>query len=163
METRYEQTMIVNSDHYQITNAGLVMSTLILQILNPLLFMAHKSILFVCLGNICRSVTSEYGTMIHILLLPTLVLRAILAERGEDSLWRIDSCGTIGYHVGDSPDNRAVCVFPSQRAPHLRLKPAESSWARKCRPTIIVQERLPRTISTPSITSFAWTRQILLM
>lgn len=44
-----------------------------------------KNILFVCLGNICRSPTAEG------------VLRARAPE------WRVDSAGTGGWHVGDPP------------------------------------------------------------
>lgn len=53
----------------------------------------HK-ILFVCLGNICRSPAAEG------------VMRAIVEERGATSEWIIDSAGTGGYHIGDLPDKR---------------------------------------------------------
>ena len=52
------------------------------------------SILFVCLGNICRSPLAE-GAM-----------RAELAQRGLD--WVVDSAGTGGWHVGKAPDPRAI-------------------------------------------------------
>ncbi|HTW37102.1 MAG TPA: low molecular weight protein-tyrosine-phosphatase [Steroidobacteraceae bacterium] len=52
-------------------------------------------ILFVCLGNICRSPTAE------------AVLRTLAArEAAELDLW-IDSAGTADYHVGSAPDRRA--------------------------------------------------------
>jgi len=51
------------------------------------------SLLFVCLGNICRSPMAE-GAM-----------RSVLAERGLD--WHVDSAGTGNWHVGKSPDPRA--------------------------------------------------------
>lgn len=53
-----------------------------------------KRVLFVCLGNICRSPAGEG------------VLRAIVEENGKDSGWEIDSAGTGGYHAGDLPDSR---------------------------------------------------------
>lgn len=53
-----------------------------------------KNILFVCLGNICRSPAAE-GVM------TALVQRAGLA--GEI---RCDSAGTIGYHAGEPADHR---------------------------------------------------------
>ncbi|MEZ5135181.1 MAG: low molecular weight protein-tyrosine-phosphatase [Acidimicrobiales bacterium] len=53
-------------------------------------------LLFVCLGNICRSPTAE-AVMGH------LIERAGLAERIE-----VDSAGTSGWHVGDPPDERAT-------------------------------------------------------
>ncbi len=55
-------------------------------------------ILFVCLGNICRSPTAEG------------VLRAI-AEREFPALrLAVDSAGTAGYHVGAPPDRRSVAA-----------------------------------------------------
>ncbi len=53
-------------------------------------------ILFVCLGNICRSPTAEA-------VFRTLALR----EAPELELW-IDSAGTADYHVGSAPDRRAL-------------------------------------------------------
>ncbi|MBO5780623.1 MAG: low molecular weight phosphotyrosine protein phosphatase [Muribaculaceae bacterium] len=51
-------------------------------------------ILFVCLGNICRSPAAEG------------VMKTIVDELGASSLFYIDSAGTGGYHVGDDPDHR---------------------------------------------------------
>src|SRR5437879_2998774 len=53
-------------------------------------------ILFVCLGNICRSPTAE-GAM-----------RALVRDAGMEADIEIDSAGTGGWHVGDPPDRRAV-------------------------------------------------------
>lgn len=55
-------------------------------------------VLFVCLGNICRSPLAE-GVFRH------LVEQAGLADRIE-----IDSAGTSSYHIGDPPDQRATTV-----------------------------------------------------
>lgn len=55
-------------------------------------------LLFVCLGNICRSPTAE-GVMRHI------VEQAGLAERFE-----LDSAGTGSWHIGDSPDRRSTAA-----------------------------------------------------
>ena len=51
------------------------------------------SVLFVCLGNICRSPTAE------------AVCRTLAVREGQDILF--DSAGTGDWHVGDSPDYRA--------------------------------------------------------
>lgn len=56
--------------------------------------MSQVSVLFVCLGNICRSPSAEG------------VLRARLAQAGLDGI-RIDSAGTSPWHVGNPPDTRA--------------------------------------------------------
>lgn len=55
------------------------------------------SILFVCLGNICRSPLAEG------------VFRAVLEERGIGDV-TIDSAGTGGWHAGEGPDRRSVAV-----------------------------------------------------
>lgn len=51
--------------------------------------------LFVCLGNICRSPTAE-GVMRH-----------LVEEEGLSGEFELDSAGTGGWHVGDPPDPRA--------------------------------------------------------
>jgi len=52
-------------------------------------------VLFVCLGNICRSPTAQG------------VFEAMLAERGLQAHYTVDSAGTGGYHAGEAPDRRA--------------------------------------------------------
>jgi len=52
-------------------------------------------VLFVCMGNICRSPTVEG------------VFRAIVAQEFPDRVIHIDSAGTHAYHVGQPPDPRA--------------------------------------------------------
>jgi protein-tyrosine phosphatase len=54
------------------------------------------SVLFVCLGNICRSPTA-HG-----------VFQALLEERGMSAAVDVDSCGTGSWHVGAAPDRRAT-------------------------------------------------------
>lgn len=60
-----------------------------------------QSILFVCLGNICRSPLAE-GVMRHKLKLS-----------GLDHQVRLDSCGTGAWHVGNQPDRRSMQVAAS--------------------------------------------------
>ena len=52
-------------------------------------------ILFVCLGNICRSPTAEG------------VMRDLVAEAGLDGDVEVDSAGTAGWHAGDRADRRS--------------------------------------------------------
>jgi protein-tyrosine phosphatase len=60
--------------------------------------MKKKRILFVCLGNICRSPTAEG------------VLRAIAAREFPELPLTVDSAGTANYHVGEPPDRRTVAA-----------------------------------------------------
>jgi protein-tyrosine phosphatase len=53
-------------------------------------------ILFVCLGNICRSPTAEG------------VMRKLVSEAGLQESISLDSAGTGGWHVGEPPDERAT-------------------------------------------------------
>jgi protein-tyrosine phosphatase len=56
----------------------------------------RQRILFVCMGNICRSPTAEGVTR-------------TLAERGGLAAgFEFDSAGTHGYHIGKAPDARAT-------------------------------------------------------
>lgn len=55
-------------------------------------------ILFVCLGNICRSPTAE-GVMRH-----------LVREAGLEDEIAIDSAGTGSYHVGAAPDARSTAA-----------------------------------------------------
>jgi len=52
------------------------------------------SVLFVCMGNICRSPSAE------------AVFRSLVEESGHADACFIDSAGTIGYHTGSPPDAR---------------------------------------------------------
>jgi protein-tyrosine phosphatase len=57
---------------------------------------ARTSVLFVCLGNICRSPTAE------------AVFRAKVQRSALAGRVGIDSAGTGGWHAGDPPDWRAI-------------------------------------------------------
>ena len=56
--------------------------------------MSVNKILMVCLGNICRSPMAEG------------VLRARIEQAGKKAI--VDSAGTSDYHIGESPDFRAI-------------------------------------------------------
>jgi low molecular weight protein-tyrosine phosphatase len=55
-------------------------------------------LLFVCMGNICRSPTAEG------------VMRGLLREQGLEDVVEIDSAGTGAWHLGDPPDARATAA-----------------------------------------------------
>lgn len=58
--------------------------------------MSHAKIrvLFICMGNICRSPAAE------------IVFRHLVHQQGLEDQFEIDSAGTIGYHRGSPPDSR---------------------------------------------------------
>ena len=56
--------------------------------------MAKINILFVCLGNICRSPAAQ------------AVMQRMVDERGLSDRFFIDSAGIGGWHIGDLPDKR---------------------------------------------------------
>lgn len=61
--------------------------------------MSHKTgVLFVCLGNICRSPLAEG------------VFRHLVRDAGLEAHFDIDSAGTSGYHDGEPPDRRSAAV-----------------------------------------------------
>ena len=61
-----------------------------------------KSILFICLGNICRSPAAEG------------VFRKMVAYSGRGKEFSIDSAGTNGYHIGDLADPRMRAAAASR-------------------------------------------------
>lgn len=75
-----------------------------------------KSLLFCCMGNICRSPTAEG------------VFRQLLQSRGLEDRFEVDSAGTHGYHVGEPPDPR------TQRAAAVRGYDLSQMRARKVAP-----------------------------
>ena len=63
------------------------------QVSNLNLMRSYK-ILFVCMGNICRSPAAE------------AVMKQFVKNEGLDMQIECDSAGTISYHTGNSPDHR---------------------------------------------------------
>ena len=65
-----------------------------------------KKILFVCLGNICRSSSAE-GVMKH-----------LIEQAGREDEFVIDSAGILSYHQGELPDSR-MCAHAARRGYNL--------------------------------------------
>lgn len=59
---------------------------------------SRTSVLFVCLGNICRSPLAEG------------IFTSLVAEAGLEDRFEIESAGTGAWHVGERPDARAEMV-----------------------------------------------------
>jgi protein-tyrosine phosphatase len=59
-------------------------------------------VLFVCLGNICRSPMAE------------AIFQHLINEKGLSKVVEIDSCGTANYHVGDDADPRTISAVRSK-------------------------------------------------
>ncbi|GAB3648231.1 low molecular weight protein-tyrosine-phosphatase [Echinicola sediminis] len=53
-------------------------------------------VLFVCLGNICRSPLAE------------AIFNHQIKELGLENKFQSDSCGTSDYHIGELPDERSI-------------------------------------------------------
>jgi protein-tyrosine phosphatase len=62
-------------------------------------------LLFVCMGNICRSPTAE------------AVMRGLLREQGLEGAVEVDSAGTGDWHAGDPPDARAIAAARARGLP----------------------------------------------
>lgn len=58
--------------------------------------MTKVRVLFVCLGNICRSPLAE------------AVFKDKVRKKGLEHRIEADSCGTSNYHIGDTPDPRTL-------------------------------------------------------
>lgn len=72
-------------------------------------------VLFVCMGNICRSPTAEG------------VFRHLVRQRGLEDRIEIDSAGTHAYHTGEPPDRRATATARKRgiELANLRARPVE--------------------------------------
>jgi len=64
-----------------------------------------RSILFVCLGNICRSPAGEN------------VMRKLLEDAGLNQQIHCDSAGISNYHSGNSPDSRMIAAGRNRGLP----------------------------------------------
>ena len=64
-----------------------------------------QRVLFVCLGNICRSPMAEG------------IFAQLVRERGLERAYRIDSAGTGDWHVGEPPDRRAIAAAAKRGVP----------------------------------------------
>jgi protein-tyrosine phosphatase len=79
--------------------------------------MAEQRLLFVCLGNICRSPAAE-GMFLH-----------LVAQEGLEDQFLVDSAGTGGWHAGNLPDRR-MRAAAERRGIHLpsrarQIQPAD--------------------------------------
>lgn len=68
------------------------------------------AILFVCMGNICRSPTAEG------------VFRHVVEQAGVSEGFTIESAGTHAYHIGNAPDHRAVAAAAAREISMHGLK-----------------------------------------
>ena len=68
------------------------------------------AVLFVCMGNICRSPTA-HG-----------VFQAMVDEQGLDDRIMVDSAGTHSYHIGSPPDMRSQDIARSRGVDLTRLR-----------------------------------------
>lgn len=90
-------------------------------------------ILFVCMGNICRSPTAE------------AVFRELVRVRAPHLDIEVDSAGTHDYHVGDPPDARAIAAARRRgiELAHLRARMVEAEDFQRF-DLIVAMDRLNR-------------------
>ncbi len=84
--------------------------------------MTKPSVLFVCLGNICRSPTAH----------------GIARARFSDSFSDIDSAGTASYHAGDAPDRRSAQTLAARQIDITDLRARQIAAADYTRFTHII-------------------------
>ena len=68
-----------------------------------------KKILFLCMGNICRSPAGH------------CILQNLLNQAGLAEHFEIESAGTIGFHIGAAPDNRMQQSMRARDIPIIGL------------------------------------------
>ena len=75
-----------------------------------------QRVLFVCLGNICRSPTAQG------------VFETLLAAHPLAGQVEVDSCGTAAWHIGKAPDERSVAEAQRRgyRLDHLRARQVQA-------------------------------------
>jgi protein-tyrosine phosphatase len=67
-------------------------------------------LLFVCMGNICRSPSAEG------------VFRQVMKTESSDHIALVDSAGTHAYHIGDPPDARSIAAAERRHIDISRLR-----------------------------------------
>ena len=67
---------------------------------------APVRVLFVCLGNICRSPAAE------------MIFTALLGQAGLRGRIGCDSCGVAAYHIGQKPDSRMLAALQRAGIPY---------------------------------------------
>ena len=85
-----------------------------------------KRILFVCLGNICRSSSAEE------------IMRTLVKKAGMEKEIEVDSAGILSYHEGELPDSR-MRMHASRRGYNLthRSRPVRTSPFPKASPPLV--------------------------
>ena len=81
----------------------------------PTTLAMNTRVLFVCMGNICRSPMAEG------------IFRSLIRQAGLEEIVAVDSAGTHAFHVGEAPDKRAVAVAGQRgiEIGHLRARRIE--------------------------------------
>lgn len=81
--------------------------------------MTQVKILFVCLGNICRSPMAE------------AIMNKMISDRGLSQKFQVDSAGTSANHVGENPDERTLVTCRKNNIPiyHKARQISEQDFA----------------------------------
>ena len=89
-------------------------------------------VLFVCLGNFCRSPTAE------------AVMRALAARIGGVGALQVDSAGTAAYHVGEASDRRSVAAAARRGVALERARPAGGGGGLRALDLLVAMDRANR-------------------
>jgi protein-tyrosine phosphatase len=92
-----------------IRDIAVILNVVYIKIIIFMLTISYTSpmikVMFVCLGNICRSPLAE------------AVMAKRIVDAGLSSKITVASCGTAAYHIGENPDPRTIAVSEKYRIP----------------------------------------------
>ena len=114
--------------------------------------MQRIGVLFVCLGNVCRSPSAQ------------AVLEDRLERRGLAAYFRVDSCGTAAFNAGKPPDPRAITAAESRgyRIAHQRARQIDDADFERFRYIVAMDRSNLRTLQGWATTDFAGEIRLLM-
>jgi len=114
--------------------------------------MQRVGVLFVCLGNICRSPSAQ------------AVLEDRLEQRGLAARFHVDSCGTAAFNVGKPPDPRAIAAAERRgyRISHQRARQVDDADFARFRYIVAMDRANLRTLEGWATADFGGELRLLM-